>query len=407
MSGTKAKKLYLNLEVAMYYIQDNNDFIIKYTNGKFEYTFESLSGDRVQLKNGTIKIKTCKSTTTNNYGFFILNDNDIYTLKIFLENIFKKLKSLKTSFSAYLKMHSETILIDEKKDFRVYGFIKIIMNINNKNFSSEFAITRDLKLLFDQISTYICYFEKIIRKKFLTAKPFFRTNYPVILSAQAAGCFIHEIIGHLLEEDFFCFNKKLFENYNIPKKIEIVDDITGYEHFIGLNKFDDRGTKIKPLKLISAGKITNIMAINKKSSFDRKLYGFARRENFKTISLPRMRFTKIKTVNNYAQNDIIARYKNALFMSKIRSAYTTFNSDKYVLSGEGFIVKNGEIKNFVSSLIINGNVLTDLKYLDFIGNDPQITVSFCGKLNQLVRVGVLAPTISLSKIPILQGNLHE
>lgn len=391
----------------MYYKQDNNDFIIKYTNGKFSHAFEALSGEQVQLKNGTIKIKSCKSSLINSTELFILDDNSIYKLKIFLENIFKNFKNLGIIFSAYLKMHNEIILIDKKKDYRVYGFIKIIMNLNNKSFSSEFAVTRDIYLLFDQISAYIDYFKKNYQKNFLSDKPFMLTNYPVILSAQAAGCFIHEIIGHLLEEDFFCFNKKLFENYDISEKIEIVDDITGFEHLVGLNKFDDRGTKIKPLKLVSDGKITNIMAIDKKSSFDSQIYGFARCENFKTISLPRMRFTKIKSVDNYAQSDIISKYKKALFMSKISSAYTTFNSDKYVLSGEGFIIKNGEIKNFVSDLVIKGNVLTDLKYLDFIGNDPQITVSFCGKLNQLVRVGVLAPTISLSKISILQGRLHE
>ena len=71
----------------MYYKQDNNDFIIKYTNGKFNYAFEALSGEQVQLKNGTIKIKSCKSSLINSTELFILNDNSIYKLKIFFYRI--------------------------------------------------------------------------------------------------------------------------------------------------------------------------------------------------------------------------------------------------------------------------------------------------------------------------------
>lgn len=392
----------------MRYKQSNYNIILNYINDEFEYLTEFLCGERVQFSNKNNQIITSENCKFNGDWLQIKwTHYDFDEFKIFFKKMFLQLKTMKIKLSAYLKLHKELVCIDNKKNFREYGFIKIMLTTDKKEYSNEFPIiynfSDDLK---NQILEYIEYIKKIDYLSARPSKKLIKNKYPIIFSPQASGCFIHEIIGHLLEEDFFEFYRNLFNKFRISKKLVIYDDIKGFETLIGLNEIDDDGTKIKPLKLLSDGKINNIMAINKYKSFDKKLYGFSRRENFKNCSFARMRCTSIKPGNDGDLNSIIKKTNNAIFMYKVNRAYVTPGLDNYTLIGDGFEIKNGIVGNFINKLMINGNIVDDLKHVKYIGSDSKIFVSYCNKLNQLTRVGVYTPTISLSEVFSIEGDLH-
>ncbi len=392
----------------MHYKQNNYDVILNYTNNEFEYSIESLCGERTLLNNKNNRISTYNHEFNKDQLLIRWDNCDFLRLELFLRNIFEDLKAINIELSAHLKLHNELISIDDKEDQRAYGFIKIILLKNEMDFNHEFPITDNFSdFLKNQILNYIDYIKKIVCLSHQPSKYMIKDKYPVIFSPQAAGCFIHEIIGHLLEEDFFDFYNSLFNEFKVSDKLVIYDDIKGFENFIGLNKIDDEGTEIKPLKIVSGGKINNIMAVNINKSFDKKLYGFSRRENFKSCSFPRMRCTAVKTGNDGDLNSIILKSDDAIFMSRVSAAYMTPGLGSYTLIGEGFEIKKGAIVNFISKLTVKGNILDDLKHIEYIGNDSEIFVSYCNKLSQLSRVGVYTPTISLSRISFIEGFLHE
>ncbi|NFQ55184.1 TldD family protein, partial [Clostridium botulinum] len=68
------------------------------------------------------------------------------------------------------------------------------------------------------------------------------------------------------------------------------------------------------------------------------------------------------------------------------------------LNGNGFIVKNGELQNFIGDLRISGDILKDISSIDYIGKDFDMFGNYCEKFGQFVRVGSGGPTISISSL---------
>ena len=194
----------------------------------------------------------------------------------------------------------------------------------------------------------------------------------------------------------------------LDKKLPAVlkETLAGYENFVGLNRYDDEGTDIKPVTLIEKGKFVNTLNSYSNYGLNNKLYGTGRRESFKYGIMPRMRFSIIKNVNHISYQQMIAQQSNAFFVNEINFGYISPQEGNYSLLGNGYIIKNGGTTTFVDNLQLTGNIFEDLKNIEQIGDDSQTFCSYCNKINQMVRVGANSPSIRLSNISKLEGIFY-
>ena len=380
---------------------------IKYINGDLDYTIDFYSGERSENKDFN-KIRTINLDIQNTNDILTFDKAYLSKIEKFFNHMYLRFKKINIDFSAFIKLHNERIIIDNYlEDFRKYGFCKIVLKDSLNNiYTDDIPITTsNPSYLEDEILKHINDDINYINSIQNTKSKIEFENIPVIFSSRAAGYFIHEILGHSLENDFFSYNKETFSNLEISSKLTVIDSIEGYENIVGLNKYDDMGTLIKPLNLIEKGKLKNIISTETTESFDEKLYGFSRRESYKTSILPRMRCTFIKSFDDMNENGIISKYKNAIFLDKTYLGGVNPQNNNYFVRGQGFLVKNGEKTNLINNLNLKGNIVKDLKSFDYIGNDFKIYGNFCSKLEQTVRVGVGGPTISLRDMSI-EGDIY-
>jgi Predicted Zn-dependent proteases and their inactivated homologs len=378
---------------------------LNYVKDDFEYVVNSFSGEREETTINT-KLSVCKSLIDNIE--LNMSANYLIRLKEILRFINKDLKKQNIQFSAYIILNNEKVLIDnEKEDDRSYGLLRLIFKDSNNNIHAD-----DIPILLcnpDDLEEKIFYYVKknaTIKNLYNTSRYVDFGSVPIILAPRASGYLIHEILGHTLENDFYSDTKDKYKNLKISKKLTVTDSVKGFDKLIGLKDYDDVGTKIKPLTLIHNGKIQNILSINKEDSFDNKLYGVARRASYKFAVLPRMRGTYIHPFDDMDQQDILYKYENAIFMNETFSAIVDQNTGNYNLTGNGFVIKNGQKQNFIGNLRISGNILKDISSFEYIGKDFDMFGSYCKKFGQSVRVGSGGPTVSISSLEA-RGILYE
>lgn len=377
-------------------------------NGSFEHKVSLEDGMRKEPNSSNL-IKSTKNKYPDFQFKAKLSFSDFNYLKCLFRRLYDKLWKSNIDFSVFIKLYNEKIIINDlKEDTRSYGFCKIVIKdclnniymdeipiLNSSLDSLKPALLQSIKL---NVENVINIRNKEVNKIDLD-------SVPVVFSQKAAGYFIHEILGHSLEADFFSYYKNNFDNLKISDKLTVIDSIEGYENILGLNKYDDAGELIKPLTIIDKGKLCNIFCIDKKDSFDGKLYGCSRRESYKCNTMPRMRCTFIKPFDNIDKEKIISKYDFGVYFNNAYTGGVNPQTGEYNVVGNGFLLKDGEKYGFIDNLKLQGNLLNDLNSFEYIGNDLKIFGNYCSKLGQTVRVGVGGPTISLTNLSV-EGNLY-
>jgi TldD protein len=380
---------------------------LKYLKNDFDYYVKFSGGMRKEHPNFT-DVVACDSL------FSGLDELPLNFSLPYLKKLQQLLKSKKSDLSrqnieffVYLKLHNEKVQIDDvKEDMRSFGYIRLVLKKYDNVFMEDLPIIEaDPPDLDEKICDYIKKIQKttsFLEQKGLrlprsqqTLSRLKPAALPVVLSPQSAGYFIHEILGHTMEGDFYSFYKNRYENLKISPILTVRDSVEGFAFLAGIDKYDDDGTKTKPLTLIDGGKICNVLATKKIDSFDNKLYGVARRENYCAKTMPRMRGTYISPCANVGLRDILNKYSEAIYMEKAYAGGVDLQTGNYFVSGYGFIAGHGEFQKFIGKLKISGNIFKSLSSFDCIGNDFKVYGSYCIKLGQCVRVGTGGPTVSL------------
>ncbi len=388
------------------YSQSVYDINLSYMEEEFEYSINCFSGKRREIGK-RIEINTHSKPLPDLEIKLDFNEGQLQNLKSLLKSIKYELKKANIKFSAILNFHNESVVINNVVDHRYYGFLRLILKdtFNITTMEDISIVNGVFDKLEDEIFYHIKDYIKNINNKSLSKNKMSFSSIPIILSPQVSGYFIHEILGHLLEEDFYNFYLNNYKNLKASEKLTIYDSIENFKDIVGLNKYDDLGVPIKPLILLEKGKLVNVLSINEDKSFDKKLYGAARRENYKHNIIPRMRGTFVLPHDNMSQLDILKQYSTAIFLNKSYLGSVDPASGIYTLCGDGFYVKNGVKKNFISNLKLTGNIKNDLLSVDFVGNDFKMYGSYCMKLNQTIRVGMGGPTISLHRMTV-EGDVY-
>ena len=392
--------------VALIYEQNIYWTKINYVNDRFWREFNWMSGIREENNKG---IKIYQGNKLLDEMGFVLGDKRIKKLSEYFRLMKKTAMKSDLDFDAILYLHNEMVAIDKSiRDNRSFGFVRIIIKKQKVTIYSEDVpiLTHNLnnieEIINNTVSDCCKKYDSIGIKK--ERKKF--NKIPHVLSAKAAGFFVHEIIGHLLESDYYRFFKAKYNELNISHQLTVADSVEEGINLAGVGRYDDNGNRTESIVLIENGKINNIISTDESLSFNNRLYGFARRASFKESVMPRMRNTYIKPYQKMCKQDILNQYKTALYIEEINLGIVNYCSGEFQLYGNGFIVNNGMIQNFVDELCVYGNIKKDISMIDYIGNDFKIYGGYCGKMGQSVHVGTGSPTISLLEM-ISEGVIYE
>lgn len=359
-------------------------------NGHISSSVKAYSGKRI-MDGKRIYLKTCEDMQPK----FNYNKNKLNYIIDYLQSLYPRLKQLNINFTFIIKVHNEIIGIDRNTlDERKFSYCRIALRDSYSNvFADEFSLEYDIEELIKDINFIVdkC---NILNENNSSQKGE-SLQLPVVFSPSATGYFTHEIIGHILEEDIYNYTNIQSSNLKFDKRLIIKDSIEKFRGLCGMGKYDDAGTFIKPILLVSDGKIRNTIAINKEASLDNHLYGMARRQSYKFSVLPRMRCTFIMPNGSLSQEQIIEKYHHAFYLDKVYAGNLQPLSKEYTIIGIGSYINKGEIEDKLYTVQYNGNLENDLNNVELIGNDFSVSPSYCVKGDQIVRVCMGGPTISI------------
>ncbi len=211
-----------------------------------------------------------------------------------------------------------------------------------------------------------------------------------ILKPPAAAYFMHEVLGHVIEQDNW-LTQHIFLNPNkrvLPEGCEIIDDPQNSE-FLSYGEFDDAGNRTRKTTVISDGFICEQIslmrsaeytqrALNRMSSFS--LYNRHEGRNFTEMLDDYKRCVVIEEVSNGGVNP----YTGDFFITGYRQHFVD-NTEKHQLVPCTYYGKIGDLCDKIVE----------------IGGDYASFIGVCSKKQQNLFVNNGSPSIVLSSFDVL------
>ena len=229
---------------------------------------------------------------------------------------------------------------------------------------------------------------------------------PVVLAGGWPGILLHEAIGHGLEADFNRRKTSAFSNL-LGQRVAsdvctIVDDGTLPSRRGSLN-IDDEGTPTTRTVLIEDGILRGYITDRLNARLlGIPLTGNGRREDFRSIVLPRMTNT-FMLAGQSDPEEIIGSVKNGLYATSFGGGQVDITNGKFVFSAsEAYVIEDGKITKPVKGATLIGSGPEILKQVSMVGHDLKLDsgIGTCGKEGQSVPVGVGLPTIRVDEITV-------
>ncbi|TFG61740.1 MAG: metalloprotease TldD, partial [Nitrospirales bacterium] len=229
---------------------------------------------------------------------------------------------------------------------------------------------------------------------------------PVVLGGGWPGILLHEAIGHGLEADFNRRKTSAFSDLigqSVGSELcTIVDDGT-LPFRRGSMNIDDEGTPTSRTMLIEKGVLRGYITDRLNARLmGIPLTGNGRREDFRSVVLPRMTNTFMLAGESNPE-DIIRSVKKGLYAASFGGGQVDITSGKFVFSAsEAYLIEDGKITKPVKGATLIGNGPDVLKKVSMVGHDMKLDegIGTCGKEGQSVPVGVGLPTIKIDEMTV-------
>lgn len=234
---------------------------------------------------------------------------------------------------------------------------------------------------------------------------------PVVLAPATSGILLHEAMGHGFEADFNRKKISIFSDMmNKPIAAEFVTIVdTGLENEArGALNVDDEGTVGQNTTLMKNGKLVSYLhdRISAKH-YNVPLTGNGRREDFRSIPMPRMRVTTMEN-GPHLPEEIIKSVKKGLYAVDFSNGEVAIGAGDYSFYVKtGYLIEDGKLTAPVKDVNLIGNGPDSLKKITMVGNDKAIDLGTwtCGKDGQSVPVGLGLPTVKVSAITV--GGVNQ
>lgn len=218
------------------------------------------------------------------------------------------------------------------------------------------------------------------------------------------GVIFHEACGHSLEATSVAKGNSVFSgklNKQIAStKVTAIDDGTLANHW-GSSNIDDEGNFTKRNVLIENGILKSYM-IDKLNGrrMNMEATGSSRRQSYKFAPTSRMTNTYIQAGDDKPE-DIIKSIDNGLYAKKMGGGSVNPVTGEFNFAvAEGYIVKNGEIKEAVRGASLIGKGSEVLMNIDMVGNNLAQAQGMCGSVSGSIPTNVGQPMIRVKEITV-------
>ena len=226
----------------------------------------------------------------------------------------------------------------------------------------------------------------------------------ILLSPSVSGIFIHEICGHMLENDFFTEKNPFFNlvGQNIcPSNICVYDNPNRL--YKKIKHMDDEGNPLKKTPLIFKGKLVGLLGCRYSQTKYVKLpfANKARRESYKYV--PTGRSFCIDLTNSNCHKLNFSKLKNVLLIKEVfSSCFVSSTNEIKCKSSELYLLgdNNQQYK-------IDGTFSIRIKGLDFLRNiistynDYTYHENMCYSSSGHVSTATYSPSILLDNSSFL------
>lgn len=243
-----------------------------------------------------------------------------------------------------------------------------------------------------------------MEKQFRAKTP--RTGlFPVVLSPEVVGAFVHEAFGHLAEADL-TISGSILKN-RIGEKlasslVTIVDDPSVPDAF-GTIKYDDEGVEAVPVHIVVNGVLKQLMTDRRYAYYlNTKPTGNARAEDYNVPPLIRMRTIYVKP-RDMNTEELFEGIDFGYYIASFRGGQANLDGTFQIGIQEAYEINKGEIGDPVRNMSISGNTIETLKHVTGVGKDFNIYYGRCSK-GQTVFVSDGGPHIRVEKI-LIGGSL--
>jgi TldD protein len=228
----------------------------------------------------------------------------------------------------------------------------------------------------------------------------------VVLGPADSGVLLHEAVGHGLEADF---NRKNLSNYSgrigekVASELCTIVDEGFFEHMRGSINIDDEGNLPTATVLIENGILKGylhdrVSAMVMKASAT----GNGRRQDYSYVPMPRMTNTYMRA-GEYDPAEIISSVKKGIYAKRFSGGYVDINKGDFTFTVlESYLIEDGKLTTPLKGVTLIGNGPDIMTKITMVGNDLRFSEGgwICGKLGQLVPVGIGIPTCKISQITV-------
>lgn len=227
---------------------------------------------------------------------------------------------------------------------------------------------------------------------------------PVAIDNGFGGVIFHEACGHSLEATSVAkgnsvFSGKLGEQI-ASSKVTAIDDGTLANHW-GSSNIDDEGNLTQKNTLIKNG-ILNSYMIDKLNGrrMNMQATGSSRRQSYKYAPTSRMTNTYIAAGED-KETDIIKSIDNGLYAKKMGGGSVNPVTGEFNFAvAEGYLVKNGEIKEPVRGASLIGKGSEVLMNIDMVSDNLKQAQGMCGSSSGSIPTNVGQPMIRVKEITV-------
>ncbi|NFF80119.1 TldD/PmbA family protein [Clostridium botulinum] len=229
-------------------------------------------------------------------------------------------------------------------------------------------------------------------------------NMAVAIDNGFGGVIFHEACGHALEASSVAKGNSVFANklgeQIASTKVTAIDDGTIANAWGSLN-IDDEGNKTQKNILIENGILKGYM-IDKLNGrrMNMKPTGSSRRQSYKYQPTSRMTNTYIANGMDNPE-DIIKSISDGLYAKKLGGGSVNPVTGEFNFAvQEGYLVKNGVIKEPVRGASLIGKGSEVLMDIDMVGNNLELAQGMCGSSSGSIPTNVGQPMIRVKKITV-------
>jgi TldD protein len=228
----------------------------------------------------------------------------------------------------------------------------------------------------------------------------------IVMAPGESGILLHEAMGHSFEADFNRKNLSIFSD-KLGKKIAenfvtIKDDGTLPGQRGSIN-FDDDGNQSLCTTLVENGTLTSYLH-DRISANHYKVAptGNGRRQDFRSIPIPRMRSTYMDN-GPHKKDEIIASVKNGIYVENFSNGQVNIGQGDFTFFVKlGYIIENGKLTKPIKDVNIIGNGPQALADITMVGDDMKMAQGTwtCGKGGQSAPVSMGIPTVKIKKLTV-------